>query len=418
MSVALVAGACARSISPVARPVVTTTVPTLPSTSSTVATAACVSGWKVAPKPYVLGVVADHLVAASAASSNDVWAVGTRFPPKSGGSGGTQAALIEHFDGRAWTIVPGADLGGRSASLAAVVALTADNAWAVGSQYASNSADPRRDPVIEHWDGRRWSLEPGPSTAPGVSRSLIGVAATRPDNVWIEGQDSIAGPTSSTSRDLYQHWDGQRWTLSQGPQAVTPDGGVAATQAISVDSTGDAWAAGGKIRGHGAGGQGAGALVERWDGSKWVEMPAPAGTSAIGALAVVGPTDVWAVTGLGLVTANGAYGSTGPAQLVHWDGTKWTVSAPADGVRSLMARGPTDGWAAGSTGGAPVVKHWDGQAWHAMDTHPTQPADLSSISIGHDGAVVAFASDYPRNPDGPSIGSPEQFRNYLWIECP
>jgi hypothetical protein len=418
---ALIASACVRSIGPVVRPIATSAVPARSTTS--LAAGRCASGWRVLPKPYTQGVVADHLVAASAASVSDVWAVGTRFPPRSGTSGVSQEALIEHFDGHAWTLVAGADVGGRSASLSAVVALAPDNAWAVGSALGSTSTDPQRDSLIEHWDGRRWSLAPGGPSTPGASRTLIGVAAPGPDSVWIQGQESVAGPTSSGSRDFFQHWDGQRWTLSRGPQATSPESGLAATQSISVDAAGDAWAAGGKISGQGEAGRGDGALVARWDGSNWVEMPPPAGTSAIGALAVIGPADVWAIRGAGLVTANGTYGSTGPTQLIHWNGTAWLVSDQADGLVGLGARGSTDVWAAGSTGGlskappAPVVKHWDGGAWHVYDTHPPQPAELTSLSISRDGAVVAFGSDYPSAPAGLATVSPETFHNYLWINC-
>jgi hypothetical protein len=389
---------------------------------------ACVSGWAVADEPLTQPHRGVALVAAAGAAYNDVWSVGTSFPSNPSGLGNPSDALIEHWDGRRWTVVPGADLAGRSSSLAAVVAPARDDVWVVGSRYGSDSRDPRLDPLIEHWDGRHWSLVEGAPAPPGVSPRLVGIAAVRPDDVWVHGWDSPVGATESVSRDLYEHWDGRRWSFFGGPQAVSRAVGLAATQVISVDSSGDAWAAGGKIRGFGAGGQPAGSLVERWNGSAWVEVPAPPGTSAVGALAVVGPGDVWAVTGSGLRTASGAYGATGPRRFVHWNGTTWTASAPAEGVGAMAAKGPADVWAVGSTSGIPsqvVVLHWDGSRWGTIDTHPPGPAaspgtsfaGLASISVAADGTVVGFGSDASRQQTDPATTSPQKRLNYLWTDC-
>jgi hypothetical protein len=241
----------------------------------------------------------------------------------------------------------------------------------------------------------------------------------------------MIGPVASISHDLFEHWDGHTWMLFQGSEGLSPTVGLAATQAISVDASGNAWAAGGKISGFGEAGQPNGSFVERWDGSRWAEMPAPAGHFAVGALLVAGPGDIWATTGAGLGTGAGGYAYSGAPQFVHWNGSTWTVSAPAEGVNEIVARDPTDLWAAGAAGGSngiepqPVVEHWDGHLWQTLDTHPPGPvpspdsemAGLVSLSVARDRSVVGFASDYPRSPSGASTTPPEKLRNYLWVMC-
>jgi hypothetical protein len=381
------------------------------------APAACVSGWTVAAKPVSSGAT-DSLLVASATAYSDIWAVGSRHLV-----GNQSEALIEHWDGRQWTRVPGADVGGRWATLASVDALAPSDVWAVGTLTGTSNADPRQEPLIEHWNGRQWSRVTGAPGASGVAPRLSGIAAVGPEDLWVLGHDSPAVGGTSISRDLYEHWDGTHWSLFQGPLPVSPGVQLQATQAIAVDRSGDAWAAGGTVRGVGGAGQPAGNLVERWSGSKWVEMPAPPGKNAVGALAVVGPSDVWAVTGLGLSTGAGSYGSTGPSQLVHWNGTSWMVSSsPAHDVSDVVAGGPSDVWAAGDAGARTqlIVVHWDGRQWHAIDARPpvTSIAAVGSLSIAANGTVVGFSSDAPPNPDGSGATRPDKARNYLWINCP
>ncbi len=127
----------------------------------------------------------------SAASANDVWAVGARVID--GPFSLSWDAIAEHWNGVEWTIdfaVPGQVLYG-------VEALSAKDVWAVGT----NSYGP----LIVHYDGSRWSTVPTPewgrgghlsgidSTKAGISRSQ-GTAS----NLWTAGYYFPGGVTSRT----------------------------------------------------------------------------------------------------------------------------------------------------------------------------------------------------------------------------
>lgn len=63
-----------------------------------------------------------------------------------------------------------------------VSALSATDAWAVGTSGRGSNARP----LIEHWDGMTWSVVPGPTTSTSFL-GLNGVVAISPTNVWAVG---------------------------------------------------------------------------------------------------------------------------------------------------------------------------------------------------------------------------------------
>jgi hypothetical protein len=145
------------------------------------------------PSPAIHG--GGTLQSVSAAAPDDVWAVGGRVAGR--GFGG----LIEHWNGRSWTVEPSPNLGGPG-ELHAVAALSASSAWAVGGIIC-----PAQGPLTftEHWNGQSWTLVPSPAL--GV---LTGVTATSPDSAWAVGSWS-GGPTA-----VIEHWDGTAWTWPKG----------------------------------------------------------------------------------------------------------------------------------------------------------------------------------------------------------
>jgi hypothetical protein len=180
-----------------------------------------------------------ELVAVSAISADDVWAVGSR-----GASRPRQ--LLLHWDGHDWTPAPAPGVGGES-ELADVVMLAPDDVWAVGvvSAQSARTANartgrstpaphaPKGDrPLAEHWDGRSWENIP----APAVQGRFFAVVADGSGGIW-------AGGARSDGTALLAHWDRGGWDISSAP---TPPGTVrsAVWGLAGEPHTSRVWAAG------------------------------------------------------------------------------------------------------------------------------------------------------------------------------
>ncbi|GAA2084867.1 hypothetical protein [Actinomadura alba] len=193
-----------------------------------------------------------ELVAVSALAADDVWAVGSSgsaaSPSGAGpGQGGdaVRRAVITHWDGRTWTLVPAAPTraaGGTSQSvLADVVALSPNDVWAVGT------ASPGTDvPLAQHWNGTVWEHVP----IPLVRGRLYSVAGDGRGGVWAAGER-----TDGTA--LLAHWNGERWEVSGAPTpgdlepgegAPTGHGSGAVQDLANARGTSYLWAVGAYAR--------------------------------------------------------------------------------------------------------------------------------------------------------------------------
>jgi hypothetical protein len=109
--------------------------------------------------------------------------------------------VTEHWDGRAWTIVPSPRLGD-AGGLQGVTIVPDGSAWAVGGAVCMGQGLMT---VTEHWDGRAWTLVPSPA-----SGTLTSVAAASPSSAW------AVGSWSGNSTAVIEHWDGTAWTWPPG----------------------------------------------------------------------------------------------------------------------------------------------------------------------------------------------------------
>ncbi len=83
----------------------------------------------------------------------------------------------------------------RPASLRAIAALSAVDVWAVGEQ----TADGKRVPMLQHWNGREWSLARG--EVPGASATLRHVGPDGQGGLWAVGESA----TTAASRVWLSH---------------------------------------------------------------------------------------------------------------------------------------------------------------------------------------------------------------------
>src|SRR3954452_24029492 len=122
----------------------------------------------------------------SASSDSDAWAVGSLCcSMRNSGTG----ALIEHWDGSAWTVVLGPDARFQDEVLDGVDDISPSDAWAVGRTKQSCSAGGT--PMILHWDGSGWQTVPPPS---GVTGELRAVSRDGSGGAWAVGDDGHGHP--------------------------------------------------------------------------------------------------------------------------------------------------------------------------------------------------------------------------------
>jgi hypothetical protein len=254
------------------------------------------TSWSIVPTPALpsggLNSPNAQFSDVAAASSNDVWAVGSRTGPDNPDFG---EQLIEHWNGTSWSVVTSPTIEGDS--LSGVTVISSNNVWAVGS--SSSGA------LVEHWNGTSWSIVSN-SVIAGAG-ALSAVSADSSNDLWAVGSPSIL------------HFNGTSWSLV----ASHPD--LDATSVTALSPT-NVWVAGnvGVHIGHKTYME---AAIDHWDGTSWsiVATPNPGVDSSLNGIAAISADDIWAVGGL--------TSSSGPATLTeHWDGTSWTIiSSPNPG---------------------------------------------------------------------------------------
>ena len=130
-----------------------------------------------------------------------------------------------------WTATEPASPGSRNNDLTGVVALAADNVWAVGTSADLNGGQT----LIEHWNGATWSVITSPDPG-GSGNFLSAVSAVSPADVWAVGEAQSGGE----SKTLIARWNATAWRQVPSP-SPGPDSYLTGVRAVSAK---DAWAVG------------------------------------------------------------------------------------------------------------------------------------------------------------------------------
>jgi hypothetical protein len=230
-----------------------------------------------------------YLLAVSCLSASHCIAVGQNVT----------SALAMGWDGSGWTVQLAPVAPPVTSVLNGVSCVPAGRCFAVGDLIPNQFSFSH--PLIERWDGSRWSIVRAPKTSPFKPAVLNGVSCT--------GDSCVAVGTLGYGQ-LIERWNGQRWSIQ-----ATPIGAPnAVLNAVSCVSAADCVAVGGVT---GEPGQ---SLAERWDGSRWSIEPTPtiAGGSLLNGVSCVSAADCVAV------------GERGRTPLFeHWNGTAWSVQSRA-----------------------------------------------------------------------------------------
>lgn len=280
----------------------------------------------------------NRLVSVAADAPNDVWAVGSVY-------GGGYTPLVEHWDGSAWTNSPLPDVLG---ALAQVVALAPDDVWAVGSGP--------NGPLALYYNGSSWTAESLPSRSSGFDA----VAASSATDVWVGGWQAHPGDPVDF-KPLIEHFDGTRWTVTRVAGLPQCDH-IFSEPVIGLSNVGTAPMALGYCWPIGGGGNLG--YADRWNGRGW--RPFDTDLSVVRPvyldLDVYSPTDGW-------LTGFSFEGGIEHTLFERWDGQQWSrVAAPQTEypLERISADAPDDAWALGGRDfrhPGSSIAHWDGTQW-------------------------------------------------------
>jgi hypothetical protein len=285
------------------------------------------AAWSVVASPNP-GVGLNLLNGVRASSPASVWAVG-RF----GDSAGTDHALIEHWDGTTWSVVPSPSPAG--SELTAVRVVSARDVWAVGDTFNGTSSRT----LILHWNGAAWRQVASPNPGhPTDSDVLAAVTATSATSAWAVGEST----DGTTFRTLILRWNGARWTQVPSPSPGTRS----ELLAVAATSAANAWAAGAAVQGGKSG-----TLILRWNGKTWSRSPSPGGGSGtdsfLTSLSATSPASALAVGGYS------GTGNPGRTLVLRWSGSAWRrVPSPDPGpsgstLYAVAASSAGNAWAVG-----------------------------------------------------------------------
>ena len=321
--------------------------------------------WRSMPSPNV-GTSTNFLNGVAAISANNVWTVGSY------GNGNGGFTLVEHWDGTQWRVVASPNVNGSpSEELLGVAAVAANNIWAVGDYYTVSHI---QQSLIEHWDGKSWSIVSNPNVA-SLFSVLTAISAVSATDIWAVGNSSgLQG-----FQTLIEHWNGTSWSIvpNSGPQRGQLTG-------VTAIASNNVWAVG-----SGAGTNGIQTLIEHWNGTSWsvVSSSGPGlATNTLNGIAAVSANNIWAVG----EDSNSVGPSATFAPLIeHWNGSSWSmVTSPLQGTSDFLngvaAISTSDIWTVGDyrSGIDPMgpyftlVEHWNGSAWSVVNS--PSPASLAN----------------------------------------
>src|SRR5205823_6397868 len=207
------------------------------------------------------GSIHNTLYGVTAVSAANVWAVGYYV-----NTTGVTLTLIEHWNGKSWSVVTSPSPATGNNELFSVSAASASSIWTVGFLTNNSSQTPSDQTLIEHWNGKIWSVMKSPN--PGSSSDhLTGVTAVSASDAWAVG----TGMTNS-GKTLIEHWNGTNWSVVASPSP----GSGGDLRAVAAVSAGNVWAVGYYLSNSSS----ILTLVERWNGTSWqVVKSANIGTS-------------------------------------------------------------------------------------------------------------------------------------------
>lgn len=233
----------------------------------------------------------------------------------------------------------------RDAALFSVFMRTASDGWIVGEGQSGWSGSQGNAPVF-HYTSSAWTPVNDPALAHISAQTLVALSAT---NVWLAGIAISGSGFDGNDPEEILHFNGNQWVREQTDLANSR------LSALAMLSPTQGWAVGSL-----AGGMGPApthpqrALVEQYVQGQWRQdttFAGPAGSSSFGlaAIAMVSADEGWAVGSDGLIV-----------HLLHGSWSR-VPSPTGQTLWSLAFVSPTQGWAVGEQG---TILHYANGVWH------------------------------------------------------
>jgi hypothetical protein len=267
--------------------------------------------WTIETTPNAPNVHSNVLNAVSCAGPRTCTAVGYSVTAKS-----RIRALVEQWNGTAWTLEPTPPPAGATAVELYGVSCSAGSACEAVGEYLKNEITGQYQPLAETWNGSTWTVQPAPNPQAENGSSLSSVSCSAVDACTAGGNYAYADVAQSI---FAFRWDGTSWVDQHQPNPGGNDDNTAdgvSCPATSACTTVGSWVnAGDQIK----------TLAERWDGTVWVRQstPNPAGAD-ISELTGVSCPGSSTCTAVGDAATNYDQDPSSPLA-EHWDGSRWSL---------------------------------------------------------------------------------------------
>jgi hypothetical protein len=186
------------------------------------------------------------------------------------GGSASLGPFAERWHGNHWTLQRIHEPAGAMNSALSGVSCTSSKActavgsYEIGAGCSMSQAPCSQLPLVQRWNGTKWSIEPTPKPAGAILTGFSGVSCTVGSactavGSWQTGP-GCSEPQSNapcSSLGLVERWNGRKWSIQRNAK---PAGGSQLT-GVACTSTRGCTAVG--------------SLVERWNGSRWSIQPTP-----------------------------------------------------------------------------------------------------------------------------------------------
>jgi hypothetical protein len=302
----------------------------------------------------------NELNAVSCVSATDCIAVGEQAGRTTNGT--LVTALIESWNGTAWSAAPSPQPGHRA--LYGVSCTSAARCTAVGVNFV-NTANGTT-PLVESWNGTRWSVTPSPGQG---GAELLGISCVSPTACTAVGDQLNSKGYYQTLTEL---WNGTKWSIVPSPDIGhgTNENFLSSVSCVSRTA----------CTAVGQYGVGSSApLIESWNGTNWTIVPSPNRNDS-------GVLNGVSCASLTFCVAVGTYFSgtnvVNKTLTESWNGTRWSAGPSPKGQSQLSGAScvsATDCWAAGNSRAQAgntrtFIEHWNGTRWAAVPTPNAGPA--------------------------------------------